>query len=403
MTAPNTAGDGIALYSDRVVFPDSGAPAWITIADGKIVSVGKKPENAKNCYDFSGKYLSPGFIDLHTHGAAGYDFLNENAEGILAGCRFQLSHGATAVCPTLSAAPFPKMRGAVRETSRAMRVAAEEEPLSPHILGAHLEGPYLSPAQSGAQCADFLTSPRPEEYEPLIEEYAPAIARWSFAPELDSGGRFCRFLSDHAILAAIAHSDATYPDVLRAVENGCRLVTHLYSCTSTVTRDHGFRSLGVIESAFLLDELSVEVIADGRHLPPELIRMIVKIKGKERVAAVTDSLHIAGTSVREGVMSGTPFLVEDGVCKLRDRSAFAGSIATADRLVRTLVFDCGFPIPDAVAMCSRTPAAIMGLAAGEIREGCAADLVVFDEKIRVHGAFVAGKYTAFASSEKGEI
>ena len=132
------------------------------------------------------------------------------------------------------------------------------------------------------------------------------------------------------------------------MKEGCNLVTHLYSCTSTVTRDHGFRHLGIIETAYLLPDMDVEIIADGRHLPPELIRMILRIKGREHVAMVTDCLPAAGLEQKEGIMSGTPYIVEDGVCKLPDRSAFAGSIATMDRLVRVAVQECGCSVSDAV-------------------------------------------------------
>lgn len=175
------------------------------------------------------------------------------------------------------------------------------------------------------------------------------------------------------------------------MESGCKLVTHLYSCTSTVTRSGGFRSLGVIETVFLTDELFVEIIADGKHLPPELIKMIVKIKGADRVALITDSLQIAGTDIKSGVMGGTKFIVEDGVCKLHDRTAFAGSVATADRLVRVLTDNCGYDLPTAIKMMCETPARIMGLNKGDLRNGSDADIVVFDEKINISSVFVGGK------------
>ena len=176
-----------------------------------------------------------------------------------------------------------------------------------------------------------------------------------------------------------------------AIDNGASLITHLYSCTSTITREYGFRSLGVIESAFLRDELYVEIIADGKHLPPELIKMIVKIKGKDKVALITDSLEIAGTDITEGEMSGTPFIVEDGVCKLKDRSAFAGSVATADRLIRVMVEECCFAVAEAAEMLTKVPAEILGVNKGRIVEGYDADLVVFDENITVTDVFVNGE------------
>ena len=194
------------------------------------------------------------------------------------------------------------------------------------------------------------------------------------------------------IVTSAGHTNATYKDMKAALDAGCGLVTHLYSCTSTVTRDHGFRSLGVIESTFLEDGITAEIIADGKHLPPELIRMIYKIKGVDGIVAVTDSLSLAGTDVKSGRMSQTDFIIEDGVCKLLDRSAFAGSIATADVLLRVLTKEAGIPLCEAIKLITVNPARIMGLAdKGEIAEGKDADIVVFDADVRIERVFVGGK------------
>ena len=179
--------------------------------------------------------------------------------------------------------------------------------------------------------------------------------------------------------------------MLVAIENGCNLITHLYSCTSTVTREGGFRHLGVIESAFLCDALNVELIADGKHLPPALIQMILKIKGTDKVILTTDSLSVAGSGVTEGVLAATPFIIEDGVAKLPDRTAFAGSIATADTLVRTLTQSCGISLCESVKMLTKNPARLLGLNKGEIAVGKDADLIAFDEDVNVSAVFVMGK------------
>ena len=377
----------LGIRSDRIVVGRTLFDGWLYAENGRIVAVTDKRRDADEIYDFTGKYVSAGFIDLHTHGGGGHAFLDSNADEVAAGCRFHLAHGTTSILPTVSASPFPVMRCAVEAISQAKHGGKA----GARIVGAHMEGPYLSAKQCGAQCPDFITPPRREDYEALIADYGADIARWTYAPEHDAGGEFCRYLAEHNILPSAGHTDAVYRDIEVAIASGCRLVTHLYSCTSTVTRDHGFRSLGVIESAFLRDELYVEIIADGKHLPPDLIRMILKIKGTDRVALITDSLSIAGTGIREGVMGGTPYLVEDGVCKLRDRSAFAGSIATADVLLRTLVRDCGVSIPEAVYMLTSVPAAILGLPRGELKVGYDADVVVFDGEMNVGEVFVCGE------------
>ena len=176
-----------------------------------------------------------------------------------------------------------------------------------------------------------------------------------------------------------------------AIENGCNLITHLYSATSTVTRLQGFRRLGVIEATYLNDDIYAEIIADGKHLPIDLIKMIIKIKGTDKVMLVTDSLDIACTDIKEGLMSGTEFIVEEGVCRLKDRSGFAGSIATADRLIRVIALDCGFSIPTAVKMMTEVPAKILKINKGTLEAGKDADIIVFDDNINVSDIFVNGK------------
>lgn len=375
----------IKIKSDKIIIGESLFDGYVYALNGEIVEISKEDKPCENSYDYTGKYVSPGFIDIHTHGAGGYAFMDSTPEDIVAGCNYHLAHGTTSIVPTISAGAFETMKQAVTNIHKA------KGKTKGHILGAHLEGPYLSPKQAGAQCPAFITPPKKTDYESLIEEYGESIARWTYAPENDANGAFCKYLTDHGIIASAGHTDAKYADIQIAIENGCNLITHLYSCTSTITRNHGFRSLGVIESAYLRDELYVEIIADGKHLPPELINMIIKIKGTDKVALITDSLEIAGTEIKEGVMSGTEFIVEDGVCKLKDRSAFAGSVATADCLIRTLVNECGYSIPTAVKMLTEVPAKILGVNKGEIAVGKDADIIVFDNDVKICDIFIGEK------------
>ncbi len=374
-----------ALKSNLIVLPNGIFDGYIVIEDGKIAEI---TNNAPDCevIDLSGNYVMAGFIDIHTHGGGGFSFTESSPEEIVAGCNFHLKHGTTTIVPTVTTGAFPIMREAVKN----IQIAKNDKNALGNILGAHMEGPYLSPSQCGAQAPGHITEPKPEEYISLIEETGDTIVRWTYAPERDNGGKFCKFLKGHGILASAGHTDAKYADMAVAIENGCNLITHLYSCTSTVTRDHGFRSLGVIESTYLRDELTAEIIADGKHLPPDLVRMIVKIKGIDRVAAVTDSLCVAGSDATEGVMSGVEYIVEDGIAKLSDRSAFAGSVATADVLLRVLVNECGFTLSEASNMLSATPARLHGLNKGKLEAGLDADLVVLNNKLSVREVYVGG-------------
>ena len=374
------------IKCDKIITPGGLFDGYVYLDGDKITGISGKNSGADLELDYTGRYLAPGFIEMHTHGAGGFPFLTDDAKVVAEACEYHLKHGTTSILPTTLTAPIDVIEKAVK----AIKEARDGGMTRANILGAHLEGPYLSKNQCGAQNTDLITPPIEADYKPLVEKYGDAISRWTYAPENDEDGKFAAYLTAHGILPSAGHSDAKYEDMAVALDNGCKLITHLYSATSTVTRKLGFRSLGVIESAFLRDDLYVEIIADGKHLPRELVQMIIKIKGSDKVALVTDSLEIAGTDIVEGEMAGVQFIVEDGVCKLRDRSAFAGSVATADRLIRFIHKDCGFDICEAVKMMTIVPAELLGVNKGKIAPGYDADLVVFDNNVNVEAIFVNG-------------
>ena len=375
------------IKSDKILGPEGLYNGYLLFRDGKVEELCGESVDCDAYYDFTGKYVSPGFIDLHTHGGNGISFAECTPDEIICGCNFHLAHGTTTILPTISTGPFQEMKAAVETIAKAMDSGKSVA----NIVGAHLEGPYLSQQQCGAQRPGVITPPIREEYEGLVESYGKYIARWSYAPENDRDNEFGKYISSHNILASAGHTNATYEEMVPAIETGCNLITHLFSCTSTITRDHGFRHLGVIETAFLRDDLYVEIIADGKHLPPELIQLIIKIKGIDKVALVTDSLPAAGLREKSGIMSGTPYIVEDGVAKLADRSAFAGSIATANMLIRTLTQACGYSVTEAVHMMTVVPAQILGIKKGCFQPEYDADIIVFDDDIRVSDVFVGGE------------
>ncbi|MBQ9805298.1 MAG: N-acetylglucosamine-6-phosphate deacetylase [Clostridia bacterium] len=375
------------IQSDRIVWNDRLFSGYIYFENGKIVDISNEDKPVAKSFDMTGYYVTPGFIDIHTHGGGGHNF-SDTADEIIKAAEFHLKHGTTTIAPTVSAAYFETMQRAVEETEKAMA----DERFAGTILGAHLEGPYLSIAQAGAQGKGFITDPIAKDYLPLIEAHKGAISRWTYAPENDKDAAFAKALQENGIVASAGHTDAIYDDMKLAKENGCNLITHLYSCTSTVKRDHGFRRLGVIESAYLWDDMYVEIICDGKHLPPELIQMIYRIKGADKIALITDSLSLAGTDVKQGIMHSTEYIIEDGVCKLLDRSAFAGSIATADRLLQVAVKDAGISLFDAVKMMTATPAAIMGLDnKGVLATDADADFAVLDDELKIKAVFAKGQ------------
>jgi N-acetylglucosamine-6-phosphate deacetylase len=264
------------------------------------------------------------------------------------------------------------------------------------FLGMHLEGPYFAMNQRGAQDPRYIRDPDPEEYKDILS-HSSCIKRWSAAPELKGAIEFGRYMKSKGVLPAIAHTDAIYEDVIKAFENGFTLATHLYSGMSGVTRRNAFRYAGVIESAYIIDDMDVEIIADGVHLPAPLLKLVFKIKGADRTALITDAMRAAGTDTKESVLgnidNGLKVIVEDSVAKLPDRSAFAGSIATADKLVRTMISMAGVSLMDAVKMMTVTPARILGITdkKGVLAVGKDADIVIFDGNITIAMTMIKGK------------
>lgn len=366
----------------------------LLIRNGKIEAISEQQIDAPDAQiiDARGNYVSPGFIDIHVHGGGGSDFMDNNPEAYLGVAETHVQYGTTAMLPTV-------LTSTKAEIIRSLKVYEEAATKNVHgsrFLGVHIEGPYFSMAQRGAQDPRYIRDPDPAEYFEILES-SSSIKRWSAAPEKKGAIPFGSILRERGILPSIAHSDALYSDVADAFEHGYSLVTHLYSAMSGVTRRNAFRYGGVIEGAYLIDELDVEIIADGRHLPAELLQLVYKIKGPDRTALITDAMRAAampeGNSVLGSLADGIEVLVEDGVAKLPDRSAFAGSTATADRLIRTMRDVAGIPLVDAVQMMTATPARILGFqgSIGSLSPRKDADIIIFDEDIQIKLSMVQGR------------
>ncbi|MFB5028203.1 MAG: N-acetylglucosamine-6-phosphate deacetylase [Limnochordia bacterium] len=342
--------------------------------------------------DVGGAYIAPGFIDIHTHGAGGHDFMDGSVEAIMEAARTHLRYGTTTIMPTTLTSDLDELFDTLDKFAQAKSKLKD----GPNLHGLHLEGPYFSREQAGAQDPRYIKNPDPDEYRRIVG-YSGEVKRWTIAPELPGALEMGRYLSERGILCSMGHTNAVYEDVVAAVENGFRLVTHLYSAMSGVRRINAYRYAGVIESALLLDELTVEVIADGVHLPKSLLQLTYKVKGPDRICLVTDSMRGAGMPEGESILGslkdGQRVIIEDGVAKLPDRSAFAGSVSTSDRLVRTMVKLAEVPLVDAVKMVTLTPAKLLGIAErkGQIAPGKDGDLVVFDADINVSLVMVGGQ------------
>lgn len=378
----------------RLILPEGIQEGDLLLEAGRISKVGSCGEGGDRQVDLQGCYLAPGFVELHTHGGGGADFMDGTLEDYLTACQCHLRHGTTTILPTLLAASQDELVQSLEAFSRALPALNDLGITAP---GVHMEGPYLCRDQKGAINERYIKDPEPREYIPFLERYGSLIARWTLAPELPGAMEMGDVLKKRGILVSIGHSEAVYGQVVEALAHGFSHVTHLYSAMSTIVRRGGFRYPGVIESAFCLKDLTVEIIADGCHLPPELLKMVWEVMGADRVALTCDSMRCAGQAVRESFLgspgSGIPVIVEDGVAKLTDRSAFAGSVATDDRLVRTMVNEAGVPLHQAVKMMTLTPARIIGLDGrkGSLAPGKDGDLVVLDRKLLVRQVYSDGR------------
>lgn len=367
----------------------------LLVSDGIITEITDKKIRSKAdvIVDAAGKFIAPGFIDIHIHGGGGSDFMDGTIEDFLTIAETHLQYGTTALVPTTLTAEKENLLHILD----IYKKASKQNVKGAQFLGMHIEGPYFAMNQKGAQDARYIRKPDKKEYGEIIKRAGDIIVRWSAAPELEGALEFGKYLKAHDILPAIAHTDAIYEDVVKAFENGYTLATHFYSAMSGVTRRNAFRYAGVIESVYLMDEIDVEVIADGVHLPAPLLKLVYKIKGSERIALITDAMRAAGTQSHESILgsreNGLKVIVEDGVAKLPDRTSFAGSVATTNRLVRTMIQIANVPLVAAVRMMTLTPARIMKIDKhkGSIAERKDGDIVIFDDDINIKTAIVKGE------------
>ena len=358
--------------------------------DGKITAVTKDELAFDTEIDAKGKYVSAGFIDIHTHGAGNCDFLDNTEEAFFTAARVHAEHGATTIVPTITSGSNESMTNAIK-TFEGLKNKPHN---GANMPGLHLEGPYFAMTQKGAQDERFVRDFEADEYKGILS-LTDSILRWSGAPEKNGAKEFAEYMKEKGVLAAIGHSDADSTCVREAFENGFTHVTHLYSGMSIVHRKNAFRYAGVVEAAYLIDDMTVEIIGDGIHLPADLLKLIYKIKGRDKIALITDCMRGAGMgegeSILGGLKDGMKVIIEDGVAKLLDRTAFAGSVCLCDRLVRTVRDLTEISTEEAVYMATKTPAAIMGFdTKGDIKAGLDADIVIFDENITIDTTIING-------------
>ena len=375
------------IINARILTPQG----WLK--DGSVIIRDNKILEVTNCdlavvgaemIDAKGMYVVPGGVEIHAHGGGGGDFMEGTEEAFRTAINAHMKYGTTSIFPTLSSSTIPMIEAAAETCTKMM-----QDPNSP-VLGLHLEGHYFNMAMAGGQLLENIKNPDPTEYIPLVEKW-DCIKRWDAAPELPGAMQFAKYITGKGILASVGHTQAEYEDIRVAWESGYSHATHFYNAMPGFHKRREYKYEGTVESIYLIDDMTVEVVADGIHVPPTILRMVYKIKGVERTCVITDALACAASDSQ--VAFDPRVIIEDGVCKLSDRSALAGSVATMDRLIRTLVQKAEIPLEDAIRMASETPSKIMNVydRKGSLQRGKDADLMILDDNLNVRGVWAMGK------------
>lgn len=360
----------------------------LVITNGQISEIvqGSGPEGL-SVIDDEGNYVAPGCIDMHVHGGDNSDFIDATPESFYKISTVHAKHGTTSMYATLFTSPREIIDKCLKICEEVMKDPKE----GANILGIHIEGNYLNPNKVGSQNIQYITKPNSEEYHSIANS-TTVIKRWSAAPEIEGAIEFGKYATSKGIIVSLAHTLADYEEVKKGFEQGgFVLATHFYNAMTSVHKNKEFKKEGTVEACFLIDDMDVEVISDGIHVPPAILKLIYKIKGVERTALCTDALRPAGCNDTSNLEKR--FIIEDGVVKLADRSALAGSIATADIIIRTMIQKAGVPIQDALRMASETPARIMKIIdkKGILEKGKDADIIIVNENIDILYTIVGGK------------
>lgn len=385
--------ENLRLHGGNLIIGNEIRKADLLIKDGKIEAIIDSETSTPDykMHDCTGMNVSPGFVETHSHGAGGSDFMDAEEDTYKNILNLQVQHGTTSVLATTMSASYKCTCDAIDSFLQAEK----DKSLPVNLLGLHIEGIFISQNQAGAQLPENIRPFEPKEYNALYEYSQGRIKRWSVAPELDGAKEFADFANKNNITLSIGHSDADFDTVVKAFDWGYRHITHFYSGCSSVVRREGFRVAGVVEAGYYLEDMNVEIIADGCHLPQSLLKLIVKTKGTDRVALITDSMRAAGQTSGESFLGRkgeeTPVVIEKGVAMLLTHDAFGGSIATSDRLIRTML-SCGVSLTDAIKMATVNPLKMMNLNVkkGLLKVGYDADIVVFDDSINMKHVFVNG-------------
>ena len=404
----------IVLSGASLVLPDRIlSPGTLTIEDGRIAEIrpdAPSTSHPGSHFAFHGHYIVPGFIDVHVHGVEGFDSLDAPTAGhgdpvAVIAARLP-RYGVTAFCPTTVACGPAALRGVLDQVRRARETPV---PRSARVLPAHLESNFINPDYSGAQPSGCLRSPRAAlgsrggsakasdteadfsaaEILAEIERASPDVGIVTLASELDGGLDLVRWLTARGHRVSLGHSAATYDEALAAIAAGAKHATHLFNRMPPL----GHRAPGLAGAILQTDEVAAEIICDGAHVHPALIRTAIAAKRPSHVIAITDATAVSGLPVgARASLGGRPIVGGEETALLADGTTIAGSRLTMDRAFQTLVGSVGLSLVDAATICATTPARELGLVGhGVLAPDTVADLVVLDANLTVVQTYLGGQ------------
>ncbi len=386
---PRSEGAVLVLAGARVVTPAGTArPGWVTVQGGRIRAVGQgiPPEgDGAPREDLGGAWLVPGFVDIHVHGGGGAWLSSTDVEELGRAVRFHLDHGTTSMLASIATSPLERMLA-----SAAALASAAEGPLGPGLAGIHLEGPFISRRRSGAQDRDAIREPDAAVMERLLEACRGHARMVTIAPERPGGLGLVRQVAGAGAVPAVGHTEAGFEEATAAVDAGVRVSTHLFNAM----RGLHHRDLGTVGAALSRDEVVCELVNDGVHLRPEVVRLVFQAAGARRVALVTDAIAAAGMADGDYRFGRVRLRVRAGVARLAGGETIAGSTLTMAAALRRAVVEVGIPVEEAVTAASATPARAVGIdgRVGSIEPGKAADLVVLDDDLEVVRVMTRGRW-----------
>ena len=394
---PEQTYEPFALVNGRIVLPDQIIEGKSLIIEDStitgIVSAGELAAHIEQV-DVHGRLISPGLIDIHTHGALNQTFNEPNAEAFGNITHENARRGVTSLLATPATAPISDLVNCLEFSRQWM----SENQAGAQVLGVHLEGPYFSLPQAGAQDPANIRDPNDGSVDHLLEHH-DVIRMVSYAPELPGALELTDRLVALGIIPAAGHSSAKENEVAAAIERGLRHIIHIWSAQSTTIREGPWRKPGLLEVSLASDDLTVEMICDNKHLPPTLMKLAYKCIGPDRLCVISDAT--SGAGLPEGShfrMGEMEYEVHDGVGMMLDRSCFAGSTTLINEMLPILIEIVGVPLPEAVRMASLTPASVINIDdyKGSLEVGKDADIVVFNDDFTAWRTMIAGRWAYIA-------